>query len=259
MEGLWKSNPEILFNYGHRLLSALVILIVGWLLLRFLIGPLRRVLERSRFDPSVASFLTNSARTVLLFTILLLILNQVGVETASLLALLGAVALAVALSLQASLANFASGLVVLAFRMVRVGDLIETGDVRGRVAELLPFHAVLVTPDNQRVTVPNTLLTSASVRNHSALPNRRVDWTLPLTAQDDLAAVKEVLRIRLLTDPRILPEPAPLLYVKDWGDDKRLLTVTSWVATVDYMIVQQELLEVLGLALDSYRKGRTAA
>jgi small conductance mechanosensitive channel len=202
----------------------------------------------------VASFLVNTARTLLMFAVLLGVLNQLGVETASLLTLLGAVALAVALSLQGSLANFASGLVVLAFRIVRVGDLIETGDIRGRVVELKTFHTVLVTADNQRVTVPNTILTTAAVRNHSALPIRRVEWTLPVAASVDFPGTKGALHARLGSDPRILPDPPPQIFVKEWADDKRLLTILAWTDTAHAISVQQELLEALGLSLDQFRR-----
>jgi small conductance mechanosensitive channel len=165
-------------------------------------------------------------------------------------------ALAVSLALQGSLANFASGLVVLSFRIVRVGDLIETGDIKGRVVELLPFHAVLVTADNQRVTVPNTILTSSSVRNHTSLPTRRAEWNLQLSSQDDLAAVKEALRARLTSDARILTDPAPHFYVKEWTEDKRMLVVSAWTATADHSTVQQDLLEVLGRAVQQLRQAR---
>jgi small conductance mechanosensitive channel len=255
MDEWWQRVNQYFLDYGQRILGALLILAVGWLVIRFLMGPLRLWLARSQFNPLVGSFLVNSARAILLFAVILGALNQLGVQTASLVTLLGAVALAVSLSLQGSLANFASGLVVLSFRMVRVGDWIETGDVRGRVTELLPFHAVLVTLDNQRVTLPNSLLTTAAVRNQSALPTRRAEWALPLTARDDLAAVKEALRKRLLADNRILGDPPPQLYVKDWADDKRVLAVAGWCVTADYPAVQQELLEVLGLALEEYRRG----
>jgi small conductance mechanosensitive channel len=255
MQDFWDTAEPLVRLYAGRVVAALLILAVGWGLIRFLVGPLRHVLERSHFDPSVTSFLVNSARTILLLAVLLGVLNQLGVETASLLTLLGAVALAVALSLQGSLANVASGLVVLSFRIVRVGDVIETGDIRGRVVELLPFHAVLVTADNQRVTVPNTLLTTAAVRNHSALPTRRVEWTLPVPARDDLAAVKEALLARVRADARILPEPVPQVYVKEWAEDKRVLTITAWTATADQLAVQQEMLEALGLTLEAARPG----
>jgi small conductance mechanosensitive channel len=233
-------------EYAWRVLGCAVILAVGWVALRFLVGPLRRLMERGRLDPSVAAFLVNSLRSILLVAVILAMLQQLGVHTASLLTLLGTIGLAVALSLQGSLANFASGLLVLSFRMVRVGDLVEVGDVRGRVTDLLPFHVVLVTLDNQRVTIPNTVLTNGPVRNHSSLPTRRVQWALPLAPADDLSRVKETLRARLQADPRILAAPAPQIFVQDWSADKRTLAVLAWTRTEDSTAVQQELLEELG-------------
>jgi small conductance mechanosensitive channel len=254
MHDFWQSLHQLVEDYGGRVLAAVLILAVGWMVIRFLIGPLRGLLERSNLDPSVTSFVVNSARTMLLFAVLLGVLHQLGVETASLLTLLGAVALAVALSLQGSLANFASGLVVLSFRIVRVGDLIETGDIRGRVLELQPFHVVLVTADNQRVTLPNTLLTTAAIRNHTFMTMRRVEWTLPVPAALDLAAAKDTLRARLLAEARIATDPAPQIFVKEWLDDKRIVTVTAWADTAHYAAVQQDLLEPLGLSLEELRK-----
>jgi small conductance mechanosensitive channel len=148
MDLTWETVRLTGIGLAGRFVGALVILAVGWLTVRYLITPLRRLLERSHFDPSVASFLANTTRSALIIVILLGALQQLGVATASLLTLLGAAGLAIALSLQGSLANFASGLLVLSFRTARVGDFIEVGDIRGRVSELLPFHVVLVTLDN---------------------------------------------------------------------------------------------------------------
>jgi small conductance mechanosensitive channel len=250
MNDFWQSLAPILEDYANRGLRALLILAAGWLAIHFLVAPLRRVLERNRFDPSVASFLANSARTILLVAVILAILNQFGVETTSLLTLLGAVALAVALSLQSSLANFASGLVVLSFRLVRVGEWIETGDIRGRVEELLPFHVVLITADNQRVTLPNTTLTSSAIRNLSALPTRRLEWSLPVDAKENLQLVKETLISCLRADNRVLTEPPPEVFVKEWAADKRVLTILAWVRRADYTALQQEMLEKLGASLE---------
>jgi small conductance mechanosensitive channel len=238
--------------WGLRLLALVVI---GALALRYLAVLLRQFLDRGHVDPSAASFLVNTVRVVILAVVLLAILQQLGVPTSSLLAVLGAAGLAIALSLQNSLANFAAGLLVLAFRIVRVGDLVEVGDFRGRVEELLPFHVVLVSADNQRITVPNTLLTNGGVRNHSTLPVRRVQWSLPLTGRDDLAAVKDTLRSRLQAEPRILAEPPPQLYLQEWSEDKRLLVVQAWTATANYADVQQEFFETLGASLESLRRG----
>src|SRR6185437_11107311 len=193
----WQHIPPWLRDYGIRLAGAVLIVLLGWVANRLLIGPLARLVTRSRLDVSVASFLVNTARTAILIVVLLAVLQQFGLETTSLLTLLGTAGLAIALSLQGSLANFASGLLLLAFRTVRVGDSIEVGDVRGQIREMLPFHVVLETPDNQRITVPNTLLTNGPVRNNTYLPARRVQWTLPLGGRDDLDAVKSALRSRL--------------------------------------------------------------
>jgi small conductance mechanosensitive channel len=253
LEELWLSEREHLGGYAGRAVGALLIVLLGWVAVRLLVGPLRRLLDRSRVDPSAASFLANSARSAIAVVVILGVLQQLGVQTASLLALVGAAGLAIALSLQGSLANFASGLVVLSFRMVRVGDLIELGDVRGRVTEMLPFHVVLVTPDNQRITVPNTQLTGGPVRNNSALAVRRVQWALPLGAKDDLAAAKQALVARLREEPRVLTDPGPQVFVQEWSADKRVLAVQAWTATADYPAVQQDLLEPLGHALDAVR------
>lgn len=253
MEELNKVLPAAVVEFGGRIIGAAVILFVGWIVIRYFTPPLRRMLERSRLDPSFASFLTNSARAAFVVMLIVAAMQQLGLQTASVLTLLGTVGLAVALSLQGSLANFASGLLVLSFRMVRVGDHVEVGDVRGQVIDLLPFHVVVVTADNQRVTVPNTSLTSGAVRNHSALPNRRAQWLLPLLAADDLAAVKEALLARLRGDSHVLAEPAPQAFLQEWTDSKRILAVQAWTLTADHQRVQQEMLETLAKALEESR------
>lgn len=249
----WEHLPSWVGEYSLRLAGAVLILLLGWIANRLLVGPLRRLLARSRLDLSLASFLVNSARTVILLVVLLAVLQQFGLETTSLLTLLGTAGLAVALSLQGSLANFASGLMLLAFRTVRIGDWIEVGDVRGRVSEMLPFHIVIETLDNQRITVPNTLLTTSPVRNNTYLPARRVQWTLPIGSGENLDAIKAALLGRLQADSRIYREPPPQIYVQEWAADKRTLAVAAWTATADYLIVQQSLLEELGKSMESTR------
>jgi small conductance mechanosensitive channel len=258
LDQLWHTLVERGVEYAGRGLGILLILVLGWLAVYLLVGPLRRVLARTRVDPSVASFLANSARSVIIVVVFLAVLQELGVATTSLLTVLATAGLAVALSLQGALANFASGLLVLTYRVVRVGDLVEVGDFRGRVAELLPFHIILITADNQRITVPNTLLTNGAVRNNSSLAVRRAQWTLPLKPQDDLAAVKAALRSQLQVDPRILPDPVPQLFVQDWTEEKRTLVIHAWTSTADNQAVQQDLLEVLGARLEAFRRGEAS-
>jgi small conductance mechanosensitive channel len=251
MHDLWQRlEPEAL-GLGGRLLGVFVILALGSLAMHYLVGPLRRLLDRSRLEPAAASFAINSVRALLLLALLLAVLQQLGVQTTSLLALLGAAGLAIALSLQGSLANFASGLILLAFHIVRLNDLIEVGDVRGRVCELLPFHVVVETADNQRVTLPNNLLIGGPVRNHSALPTHRLQWTIPVASRVDLAVAKEALRSRLRAEPRLLAEPAPRVFVQEWGDERRVVAVQAWVRSGDIESVQQEVLEELGRTVEA--------
>jgi small conductance mechanosensitive channel len=256
MDGLWVLLREWLGTYWKNLAGAAAILVVGVFALRYLIAPFRRLLERGRMQPSGASFLANTARGMLLFVIVIGVLQQLGVETASLLTVLATAGLAVALSLQNTLANFTAGLLILAFRMARVGDVIDVNGLRGRVSDLYPFHVVLVTDDNQVVTVPNTLLTTGGVRNFSALPRRRAQWSLPLPAGADLAAAKAALLERLRADPRVLAEPAPRAFVQEWGADRVVLAVQAWTAAADSAAVQDELLEALGQAAQAPRPPR---
>jgi small conductance mechanosensitive channel len=254
METFWQELQKNAHVYAGRLVGAAVIVVLGFVALRHLSAPLRRVLSRGRMEPATASFLVNSVRVLVLVVVVLGVLQQLGVETTSLLTVLAAGGLAVALSLQNTLANFTAGLLLLSFRLIHVGDLIEVGAMRGRVTEILPFHVILVSEDNQSVVVPNTILTGTGFRNFSSQRTRRVQWSLPLRPADDLAAAKEALRNRLLADARVLREPPPRLFVQDWADDKRVLAVQAWVTTADQQAVQEELLEPLGLALDAFRR-----
>jgi small conductance mechanosensitive channel len=199
------------------------------------------------------------AQTAFIIILILVALNQLGVETASLITLVGAAGLALALSLQGLLTNFTSGLLLISYRLFRVGDVIEVSGMTGRVSEMLPFHVVLVTSDNQRIILPNSMLTSGAVRNHSALPHRRMQWTLAIKPQDDLAAAKEALRTCVASRPGVLAEPAPQVHVHDWSDDKRLLTVSAWTTPENYDAVQQGTLEVLGKCLEDLRQRAAAA
>ena len=245
---------RVSLDFAMHLGRAVAVLALGGLAVWFVAGPFRRMLARSRLDPSSASFLGNTLRGVLMVAVLLIALDQLGVQTTSLIALLGAAGLAVGLALQGSLANFASGLLLLSFRTVRVGDWIEVGGVRGRVSDMHPFHIVLVSDDNRVITLPNTLLTGGAVANDSALPTRRVRWTLPVSGHDDLTAAKAAMTDRLRADGRVLDDPPPEAHVEEWGDDRRIMAATAWTTAANRAVVQRDLLEELGKTLDGLRR-----
>jgi small conductance mechanosensitive channel len=253
MDVFWQELRHRFEMYGGHLAGAAVILIVGLVALRYLVAPFRRLLERSRLEQSTASFVANSVRGLLFVVIVIGVLQQLGVETTSLLTVLAAGGLAVALSLQSALANFTAGLLLLSFRLLRIGDIIETGSMRGRVTEILPFHVILLADDNQSFTVPNSTLIGSGFANHSARPARRVQWSLPLRSSDDLTATKAAVSERLLADSRVLRNPPPRAFVQEWTDDKRVLVVQAWAATADFQTVREEMLEALGQAIERLR------
>ena len=253
MDPFWDNLRQNADPYVGRLTGALVILIVGILAMRYLLTPLRRLLTRGRLEPATVSFVSSTARALLLVAIGIAILQQLGMQTASLVTVLAAGGLAVALSLQNTLTNFAAGLLLLSFRLVRVGEVIECGGLRGRVTEILPFHVVLIGDDNEVLTLPNSALTGTGFRNLTAQPARRAQWTLPLRSGDDLAAAKAALVGRLLADPRVLREPPPRVFVQEWGTERRVLAVQAWTSAADNPAVQEELLEALGQAVEAVR------
>jgi small conductance mechanosensitive channel len=234
--------------------GALVLLVLGWLVYRLLFRPIRRMLERSRLGPIVVGYLAALIQTAFAIVLILAVLHQLGVQTVSLVTLLGAAGLALALSLQGVLSNFTSGLLLFSYRMFRVGDLIEVGELRGRVSEMLPFHLVLTTPDNQKIMVPNSMLTGGAVRNNSAFPHRRVQWTLAIKPQDELSVVREALRTCLLGRAGVLAEPPPHIHVQEWTDDKRVLAITAWTSPENVDNLRNDTLEELGRCLEDVRK-----
>jgi small conductance mechanosensitive channel len=257
MSELWVKMESHLPSWGAHLLAVAILLLAGWLFSRYLVGWLFRALVRVGVAAGAVSFLTNTVRAMVLCAVILSVLQQLGVETTSMLALLGAGGAALFLSLQGFMVNFAAGLVLLGQRLMRLGDTIEVGDVRGRVVEMQTFHVVVETAESVRVSVPNGMLMNNPFRNHSLLPRRRVQWLLPLPGGIDLAALKEALGARLQEDPRILAEPRPALFLREWAPDKVTLAVQAWTATADAQAVQDELLEGLGKVAESHAERKT--
>jgi small conductance mechanosensitive channel len=259
MPDLWDKIQANLPLWSARLAAVAVLVLAAWLFDRFFIRALHRVLLRKSVAAGAVSFLFNTARAILLCTVVLAILQQLGVETTSMVALLGVTGAALALSLQGFMGNFAAGLVLLGERRLRLGDTIEVGDVRGQVVELQTLHIVVETAERVRVSIPNTLLINGPFRNHSAMPTRRVQWLLPVPVGIDLGPIKEDLRACLLADERVLREPSPAVFVRDWALDKQTLAVQAWTASTNSQTVQDQLLEALGKTMERHVKPPSAA
>jgi small conductance mechanosensitive channel len=223
-------------DIAEGLAFALLTLVIGLWGAKLLVGAARKLLVRAKVDATLAQFLANLAYYVLATLIGLAALERVGVQTASFIAILGAAGLAVGFALQGSLGNLASGVMIMLFRPFRVGDLISAGGQEGVVEEIQVFATVLKTPDNKRVILPNSAVTSGSIVNHTGNPTRRVDLSFTVAGVEDARRVKSVLAGALATIPQLLKSPPPDVEVLEIGAAMKLV-VRPWCKTEDYWVV----------------------
>jgi len=245
-EQLW----TLIKGYGLSLLGALAILIVGCWIAKWIRGGIHRSLEKGKMDVSLAGFLSNLAYFGLMAFFVIAALNRVGVSTGSFVAVVGAAGLAIALSLQGSLSNFASGVMLMIFRPFTVGHYIEGGGVTGSVQKVEIFTTTLLTPDNKEVIVPNSAIISSSITNYSSTGQRRVDMVFGVGYSDDLKKVRQVIEEVLATEDRILNEPATQVAVSNLGESSVDFVVRPWVNTPDYWDVMFNITEKMKLRFD---------
>jgi len=231
--------------------AALVVLVVG----RWLSGGVRRIVERlmekGGLDATIVRFTGNLTYIALLAFTVLAALNQLGIQTTSFIALLGAAGLAVGLALQGSLSNFAAGFLMILFRPFKVGDYIEGGGTAGTVDEIQIFTTTLRTPDNKVVIIPNAKLTGDNIVNYSVKGTRRIDLVCGVSYSDDIDQVKRILTELLAKDERILEDPPPFVGLLELADSSVNFAVRPWVNTSDYWDVYFDLNEAMKRALDA--------
>ncbi|MEM9103780.1 MAG: mechanosensitive ion channel domain-containing protein [Pseudomonadota bacterium] len=229
---------------------AIVIFIVGRLIARLFASALKRILIKSKVDAILVDFLTAIVRTVLILFVIVAALTQLGVETTSLVALIGAAGLAVGLALKDSLQNFASGVMLILFRPFANGDFIEAGGVSGSVEKIDIFSTTLKTPDNKKVIVPNGSIYGGTITNYSAQPTRRVDMVFGIGYGDDIKKAKDILHKVITDDKRVLSTPATTIAVSELADSSVNFVVRPWVNSSDYWGVFFDAHENVKLAFD---------
>jgi len=234
MEDLIQKGYALLAAYGLKIVFAIVILIVGrWVAKLF--GKLtQRVMEKRQIDETLRSFVGNLIYYALLTFVVLAALSQLGIQTTSFIAVIGAAGLAIGLALQGSLANFASGFLMILFRPFKVGDFIEGAGVAGTVESLQIFTTQLRTPDNKKIIIPNSSLTGGNIVNWSATGTRRVDMVFGIGYDDDIDKAKQVIAEILAADDRILKDPAPQVALSELADSSVNFVARPWVKTGDY-------------------------
>jgi len=241
---------EITSNFGLKLLTALIVVIVGRQLVKILLKVIKVALEKANTEETVRIFIANLLNTVFTVIIFVAAINQLGVETTSIIALLGAAGLAIGLALQGSLANFAAGILIVIFRPYKVGDYIEAGTNVGTVKDIQIFSTVLRTPDNKAIVVPNGSIMDGSITNYSEQPTRRIDIIASCSYEDDLDKVKQVLKTILDSEDRILTEPKPQIAVSELAESSVNFIVRPWVNSSDYLPVMYSLLEQIKKTFD---------
>lgn len=241
---------EMATEYAVGILTALLIFVLGRWLAGRLRTFLRRGLNRSKIDTTLTGFLVNIAYALMLTFVVIAALSQLGVETASLAALLAAAGLAIGLALQGSLSNFASGVLIILFRPFAKGHYIEAGGAAGTVDDINIFTTLLKTPDNCRVVVPNSAITAGPIKNYSAEPTRRLDLAIGVGYDDDLKKAKSILEDVLAKETRLLKDPEPVVAVSELGDSSVNFVVRPWVASEDYWAVRFDLMQAMKERLD---------
>lgn len=243
-------NQEFLLNSAFNLLVALVIFYIGrWLAL----GAARLVskaLLLRKVDRAVVSFLSSIVYAGALIAVALIALSHLGIQTTSFIAILGAAGLAIALALQGSLSNFASGVLIIIFRPFKAGDMVDVAGISGVVERVDIFQTIFKTGDNKKIIVPNSQITGGAIINYSAETRRRIDLVIGISYDSDLRQAKQILEDILAADSRILQDPAPVVAVSALADSAVQLIVRPWVDAENYWPVYWNTLEKIKLAFD---------
>jgi len=237
--------------YGLKIIGAIIIFVLGRWVARLVSKVLKGLLTKAKVEPTLVSFVSHLAYVLLLVFVIVAALGQLGIETTSFIAVLGAAGLAVGLALQGSLANFAGGVLILIFRPFKAGDFVEAAGVTGVVEATEIFTTQLRTPDNKTVIVPNAKLTGDNITNYSAKETRRVDMVIGVSYGDDIRKVKEVILDVLAQDERILKDPAPKVAVSELADSSVNFVVRPWTATTNYWDVYFDSMAAIKLRLDA--------
>ncbi|MDT8398696.1 MAG: mechanosensitive ion channel [Pseudomonadales bacterium] len=236
--------------WSIKLLTAVVIFVLGKFLAHALTGLSRKAMAKSRLDPMLANFFANLMYTALLVAVILAAIDGLGVNITSLLAIVGAAGLAIGLALKDSLSNFAAGIMIIIFRPFKTGDFITAGGSSGVVDEIGLFCTLLHTGDNQRIIMANASVFASTIINASALPTRRIDLVIGISYDDNIGQARDVIRRVIQAEDRILADPAPVIAVAELADSSVNLNVRPWVNTDDYWAVRGQLIEDIKGALD---------
>lgn len=225
---------DYVLPWGINIALAILTFIVGRWIVGIVVKVVRNLMVRANVDEMLIGFLSSILRWLLLLFVIIASLSQLNVDTTSLIAVLGAAGLAIGLSLQDSLKNFASGVLLIVFRPFTKGNFVDIAGTMGTVETIGIFTTTLLTPDNKEITIPNGMIYGTTLTNFSARDTRRVDMVFGVSYDDDIREVKKLLQEIIAEDSRVLAEPATVIEVGEMADSSVNFIVRPWVNSADY-------------------------
>ena len=251
MENTILKLQEFIAFYGLKIIGSIVIFIVGRWIAKIIKNIVRKIMAKKDLEGTVVSFACNITYVTLMVFVVIAALAQLGIKTTSLIAVMGAAGLAVALALQGSLSNFAAGFLIIIFKPFIKGDFIEGSGVAGSVEEVQIFTTILITPDNKKIIIPNDKLLGDNIVNFSALGTRRAELVIGVSYSDDIDKVRSVLQDIVDSDSRILKEPGSMILVKELADSSVNFILRVWVGKDDYWNVYFDTMETVKKRFDA--------
>lgn len=255
IQNWFNANSQLITSYTINILAAVAIIYFGRKIGKYVTAVFVSTLEKKSVDKAVSSFLSSIVYVLLMAAVTLMALGQLGIETTSFIAILGAAGLAIGLALKDSLSNFASGVIIILFRPFKAGEFVEVAGISGSVKTIEVFSTTINTPDNKIIIVPNSTITGNSIVNYSREETRRIDLVIGVSYDADLKHAKQILTDVVKADERVLENPKPNIAVSELADSSVNFVVRPWVKTVDYWGTYFSLMENIKIELDKAEIG----
>ncbi len=251
LENYFKTILKILLDYSPKFITAVAILFIGIYTIRIINNVVKKIMIKREMDTTLSKFLSDILNWILRILLFVTFISKLGIETSSFVAILGAAGLAVGLSLQGSLSNFAGGMLIIFFKPFKVGNVIEAQGVVGTVVEIQIFVTKLITANNQTIFVPNGILSNGVIKNFSIEGIRRADLVISLSYETDIKNAKNIITQVLINHPKVLQEPKAFVYIKDITNNTIHLSIHPWSKIEDFGDVCSDILENCKEAFDN--------
>lgn len=251
--GAWASliekAPHFFTTISLKLLAAILIYLIGKWVARMISNLIKKLMGKSKVDPSLTSFIGNLVYAILLIFVIIAAVGKLGVQTTSFVAIIGAAGLAVGMALQGSLANFAAGVMIILFKPFKVGDSITGAGITGKVHDIGIFSTIILSSDNRKIIVPNAKLSGDSITNFSAMPTRRIELSIGVPGSVEINSARELLLAVLNSEEKVLKDPAPVVTITAADAAAITFGLFAHVNNADLGAVQTALTEKIKLAL----------